>query len=483
MRLTGRLKFQLALFSVIALVAVALMGVHFMKLPAMLFGVGTYSVTVQLPQAGGLYGGGNVTYRGTEVGRVEAVRLTTNGVAADLSLKSGIDIPSDLEAEVHSQSAIGEQYVALLPRGDGPPLKDGDVIPLARTSVPPDINDLLTAANNGLQAIPHDNLKTVIDESYTAVGGLGPELSRIVRGTSNLAIDARANLDPLIALIDKSKPVLDSQTNTSDAIQAWAAHTAAVTAQLKTHDRDVAGVITKGGPAAEQVRQLIDRLKPTLPVLMANLVSIGQVAVTYRADIEELLVLLPQAVSALQAGIIANMNTKQAYKGQYLSFNLNLNLPPPCTTGFLPAQQQRAPTFQDAPDRADGDLYCRVPADSQLNVRGARNIPCETVPGKRAPTVAMCESNDQYVPLNDGYNWKGDPNATLSGQGVPQLPPGVPRPAAPPGSAPLPIATAQYDPSTGTYIGPDGQPHTQSNLANGAHPGSWQDMLIPPKVN
>jgi len=484
MRLHGRLKFQLALFTVIALVAVALMGLHFMKLPAMLFGVGRYTVTMQLPQTGGLYGGGNVTYRGTEVGRVETVRLTPTGVVADLSLKSGIDIPSDLEAEVHSQSAIGEQYVALLPRGGGPPLKNGDVIPLADTSVPPDINDLLAAANNGLQAIPHDNLKTVIDESYTAVGGLGPELSRIVRGTSDLAIDARANLDPLIALIDKSKPVLDSQTNTSDAIQAWAAHTAAVTSQLKTHDQAVAGVITKGGPAAEQVRQLIDRLQPTLPVLMANLVSIGQVAVTYRDDIEQLLVLLPQAVSALQAGIVANMNTKQAYRGQYLSFNLNLNLPPPCTTGFLPAQQQRVPTLEDAPDRtADGDLYCRVPADSPLNVRGARNIPCETVPGKRSPTVAMCESNEQYVPLNDGFNWKGDPNATLSGQDIPQLPPGSPPAAVPPGPAPPPIVTAQYDPNTGTYIGPDGQRHTQSDLANGAHPRSWQDLLVPPKPN
>ncbi len=30
------------------------------------------------------------------------------------------------------------------------------------------------------------------------------------------------------------------------------------------------------------------------------------------------------------------------------------------------------------------------------------------------------------MPLNDGYNWKGDPNATLSGQPVPQLPPGTP---------------------------------------------------------
>ena len=86
---------------------------------------------------------------------------------------------------MHSQSAIGEQYVALLPRsGDGPPLQDGDVIPLADTSVPPDINALARRhANAGLQAIPHDNLKTVIDESYTAVGGLGPELSRIVKGS------------------------------------------------------------------------------------------------------------------------------------------------------------------------------------------------------------------------------------------------------------------------------------------------------------
>ncbi|MCW2511866.1 MAG: virulence factor Mce family protein [Mycobacterium sp.] len=482
MRLHGRLKFQLALFTVIALVAVALMGLHFMKLPAMLFGVGRYTVTVQLPQTGGLYSGGNVTYRGTEVGRVESVGLTPTGVSAQLSLKSGIDIPSDLKAEVHSVSAIGEQYVALLPRGDGPPLKNGDVIPLAETSVPPDINQLLAAANNGLQAIPHDNLKTVVDESYTAVGGLGPELSRIVRGTSTLAIDARTNLDSLTALIDQAKPVLDSQTNTSDAIQAWAAHTAAVTSQLKNHDQAVAGVIIKGGPAAAQVRQLIDRLQPTLPVLMANLVSVGQVALTYRDDLEQLLVLFPPAVSALQAGIIANMNTKQPYKGQYLSFNLNVNLPPPCTTGFLPAQQQRAPTFQDAPERS-GDLYCRVPQDSPLNVRGARNIPCETVPGKRAPTVAMCESNEQYVPLNDGFNWKGDPNSTLTGQDIPQLPPGSPPAAAPPGPAPPPIAAAQYDPATGSFMGPDGHQYTQADLANGAHPHSWRDLLVPPKPN
>lgn len=70
----------------------------------MLFGVGRYTVTMELVEAGGLYRTGNVTYRGFEVGRVAAVRLTDTGVQAVLALKSGIDIPSDLKAEVHSHT-------------------------------------------------------------------------------------------------------------------------------------------------------------------------------------------------------------------------------------------------------------------------------------------------------------------------------------------------------------------------------------------
>jgi phospholipid/cholesterol/gamma-HCH transport system substrate-binding protein len=471
LHLPQRVIAQLVVFTAIALGVLAITFLHFVKLPAMLAGVGRYTVKMELPVSGGLYGTGNVTYRGFEVGRVESVRLTDTGVEAVLSLKSGIDVPSDLKAEVHSQSAIGETYVELLPRSTtARPLKNGDVIRLADTSVPPDINDLLGATNTALGAIPRDNLRTVVDESYTAVGGLGPELSRLISGSSKLAIDARKNLDPLLSLIDQTQPVLDSQNHTSDSIAAWAAQLATVTKELQTHDVAVAGAIDKGGPALGETRRLIERLQPTLPILLANLASVGQVALTYQNDIEQLLVVFPMAIAADQAGIVANANTKQAYRGQYLSFNLNLNLPPPCTTGFLPAQQQRIPTFEDYPNRPAGDLYCRVPQESPLNVRGARNIPCETVPGKRAPTVKLCESNQQYVPLNDGNNWKGDPNATLlegAAGAIPQLPP-------------APVA-APYDPATGTYTGPDGHQYTRSDLAQTAPKDKrWQSMLLPP---
>lgn len=493
---SNRIRIQLVMFVVLAITVIAILLLGYMRVPGRWFGIGQYTVRVELPASGNLYQGSSVTYRGTEVGRVDAVHLTSTGVEAELSLTSRIPIPSDLNAEVHSQTAIGEQYVALLPRdAAAPPLKNGAVIPRARTSIPPDIGGLLDSVNKGLQAIPHDNLKTVVDESAIAFGGLGPELSGIVKGGSALAIDAGKNRDELMAMIDGAGPVLDTQTDTSDAVRAWAAHLADVTGQLRNQDSALAGVLTKGGPATDEVRQLFDRLRPTLPILLANLVSVGAVAVVYRNDIEQLLVLIPQGVDILQGFGVANLNTKQGLRGLNMAFNLNMNMPPPCTTGFLPAQQRRPPSFEDAPDRPSGDLYCRIPQDSPYrNVRGARNVPCETVPGKRAPTVKLCESDEQYVPLNEGDNWKGDPNATFTDQDVPQLPPGTarpplngPAPAPTPGAAapPVPaIAAAQYDPATGTYLGPDGNTYTQTDLArNAPKEKTWQAMLMPPTSN
>jgi phospholipid/cholesterol/gamma-HCH transport system substrate-binding protein len=487
MHLTRQIWIQLAVLAVIAVTAFAYTVLDLMGLPNLLFGVGHYTVTVQLPQAAGLYQRANVTYRGTEVGEVDKVRLTPTGVDAVLSLRSDVKIPADLQAEVHSTSAVGEQYVALLPRsGGGPDLKNGDAITVNNTGVPPNINSLLDAANRGVEAIPGDNLKTVIDESYTAFGGLGPDINRFVKGGSTLAIDSYNNLPDLLNVVDNSAPVLNTQADTSDSVKAWAAHLATITGQLRDHDRDVRGVITNGAGGGEAVRQLLDRLQPTVPILAANLASVAPVLVTYRPDLEQLLVLLPQGTADLQAISLANRGSKQAYKGAYLSFHLNTNLPPPCQTGFLPVQQQRVAAVVDYPDRPAGDLYCRVPQDSPFNVRGARNIPCETRPGKRAPTVMMCESDENYVPLNDGLNWKGDPNATLSGQDVPQLPPGTAAPpgaAAPPGppGPATPIAAVGYDPATGIYVGPDGRVYTQGNISQtGRKDKKWQTLLLPP---
>ena len=122
-------------------------------------------------------------------------------------------------------------------------LRAGDVIPVDRVQVPPEIGSLLDATNRALQAIPPDNLRTVVDEAYTAVGGLGPELSRIVDGSTALAIEAGKTVDPITTLIDQSPPVLDSQVRTADSIETWANRMASITGQLKAQDTAFAGLL------------------------------------------------------------------------------------------------------------------------------------------------------------------------------------------------------------------------------------------------
>jgi phospholipid/cholesterol/gamma-HCH transport system substrate-binding protein len=490
LRLNRRTWIQLSILTLVTVVSCGAMAFNFMKLPATLFGIGEYNVTVDLPQSGGLYQTSVVTYRGTDVGQVKSVDVIATGVRAVLTLRSGVKVPSDVQASVHSRSAIGEQYIELtpLPGKDGEhsrPLRAGDVIPAGRVDVPVDVGHLLDITNRALQAIPRDNLRTVIDETNRAVGGLGPELSRIVDGSTALAIAGGQTVDPLATLIDQSPPVLNSQVQTSDAIATWANRTAAIMAQFKAQNAAVRDLLTQGTSGLEESRALLDRVAPAVPLLFANLVSLGDIAVVYRHDIEQLLVLFPQGIAGMAAIVVPSSNTKQELRGAQLDFNLNINLPPPCTTGYLPPTQRRSPASIDAPDRPAADLYCRVPQDSEFNVRGARNIPCETKPWKRAPTVELCESDEEYVPLNEGYNWKGDPNATYTGQGVPQYPPGQdPRLTPPLGTArtalaPPPVAVATYDPASGEYIGPDGRRYTESDLA---HPRakSWQQLLTPP---
>ena len=471
LRLSRTVWIQLAILAAVTIIACGVMAFGFVKVPALL-GVGRYQVTLELPASGGLYPTSVVTYRGSEIGRVSSIDVTRDGVRARLTLNSGTPIPADVSAAVHSRSAVGEQFVELTPNAgtSAAPLRDGDVIPAGKVQVPPDIGSLLDATNKALQAIPQDNLRTVVDEADKAVAGLGPELSRIVDGSTSLAIEAGKTIDPLGQLIDQSPPVLNSQVQTADSIATWAQRVASITGQLKAQDAAFADLLDQSGPALTEGKALFDRVAPALPVLLANLVSLGEIAVTYRADLEQLLVLYPQGTAVMSAIALANSGTKQDYRGIYLDFNLNLNLPPPCNTGFLPVRQQRSPSDVDAPERPAGELYCRVPQDSSLNVRGVRNIPCETNPAKRAPTVELCESDEQYVPLNEGFNWKGDPNATLSGQGIPQYPPGT----APP-------AVVPYDPATGGYIGPDGRSHTQGDLAQPGHQTdrTWQSMLVP----
>lgn len=444
--LTRFIRIQLAVFAIVGVIGLFVMVVFYIQAPTLL-GIGKMNVTLQLKETGNLYRFSNVTYRGVQIGKVTKVELTARGAEATLTLDTSPQIPANLDAEVRSISAVGEQYVDLRPRTDsGPYLRDGSVIALKDTKIPQPIGPVLDQTSALLNSIPQGKLTKLLDESFKAFNGASYDFGSLFDSSTQIAGDLNGVADRARTLTEDTGPLLDGQAQTADSIRTWARSLAGVTGQLSTNDPQIRTLLQRGPEAFNEASRLLDQIKPTLPVLLANLTTIGQIGVTYHAALEQVLVLLPPFTAAIQSFLGTKSPTGLATG----AFNLILSDPPACTVGFLPPSQWRSPADTTTVDTPDG-LYCKLPQDSPIGVRGARNYPCQGHPGKRAPTVEICDSDKPFMPLAMRQHVFGtyplDPN--LIAQGIPPddrvnqnrerifgpvegtpLPPGVVPPAA-----------------------------------------------------
>ncbi|MFD6464056.1 MCE family protein, partial [Streptomyces roseolus] len=288
MTLTRFVRIQLIIFAVLTVIGLVVMGGVYVQVPAML-GIGRYDVTVRLAATGGLYETANVAYRGTNVGKVDQVVLTPDGVEAHLSIDSDQKIPADVTAWVRSVSAIGEQYVDLVPVDNpkGGNLSDGAVIARDRTKLPQDVGSMLDQADKMLASITNTQLRQVIDEAFQAFNGAGPDLQRFLDSASLLVQEANNSAEPTKKLLDQIGPLLDTQIESDGAIRSWTQNLATVTDQLRAHDPSLRNVLRDGPSAMQTVSAQFESLRPTLPLLLNNLVSLGQVGVTYHAGLEQ----------------------------------------------------------------------------------------------------------------------------------------------------------------------------------------------------
>ena len=515
MLLTRMIKTQLLIFVALTVVALVVLSLGYLRLPTYA-GIGMYRMYANLPNSAGLYETANVTFRGTTVGKVLAVEPTEQGARVTMDIDNSTKLPVDTVANVHSVSAVGEQFLDLVSEENtGQYFKDGDTITKGR--VPAEVGPALDAAQRGLAALPEEKISVLLDETAKAVGGLGPSLQRLVDGTQALAGDFRENLPAVTDLVENSGPIIDSQVNSRDAISQWAANLNTIAAQTAEKDAALRSGLQQAAPTADQLNAVFSDVRESLPQTLANLEVVIDMLKRYNKNVEQVLVVLPQGAAIAQTATIF------APEG-LLHFGLGINIPPPCLTGFLPASQWRSPADTKTEPLPSG-LYCKIPKDAPNAVRGARNYPCADVPGKRAATPRECRSEEPYVPL--GTNpWYGDPNQIVDcpaagarctqpvnpGQVIPapsinngmnplpasQLPPPettlpTSDPLTPPGQGtvtcsgqqpnpciytPAAGPSAVYSPSSGEVVGPDGVKYSVTNSSSSGDSG-WKEMLAP----
>ncbi|GLF98387.1 MlaD family protein [Streptomyces yaizuensis] len=355
-------------FLLIAVLVLGFVGVRYADLGHHIGLRDHYVVRVQLERTGGLFTHANVTYRGVSVGRVGPIRLTADGAEADLRIQeSAPPIPADLEAVVANLSAVGEQYIDLRPRGTGGPhLGDGSVIASGDTRVPAPVTDLLTGIDELAGSVDLASLRTVVDEFGTAFAGRGDDLAALIDSGDAFVRAADAALPATTRLMTDGETVLRTQAEQAASLRAFATGARELSAELKASDGDLRRLIAAVPEATGQLDGLLADLEPEFGVVIANLLTPAQIAVTRQRGLEELLVTLPPLVSAGATAI----NRKEARIGLALTFFDPL----PCRKGYEGTRYREGDDISP-PATVNLRARCAEHPRTGINVRGSANAP------------------------------------------------------------------------------------------------------------
>jgi phospholipid/cholesterol/gamma-HCH transport system substrate-binding protein len=396
--ITRRTKIQLVIFAVITLFGVTFVGARYAQLDKAFYD-DNYTVTASFADSGGIFAGGEVTYRGVSIGKVNKLELTDAGVDVVLDIDNGYDeIPADTLAVVGNRSAVGEQYVELQPqRDDGPYLHNGSVIDEQDTRLPIATDTLLTHLSETVESVDKDDLKTTIDELGAAFGGTGEDLQTIIDSGNSFINTANDNFDVTTALIRDSNTVLHGQIDSESAIRNFSAQLQAFSSVLAGADPDLRQLIDTGGVAATQLRTFLEQNQVELGDLINNLVTTGDVIVKHLDGVKQILVIYPYVVEG-GFTVVSRSPDTGLYDAHFGMIITNQHV---CHEGYG-GTDTRPP--QDGSSRPmNVDARCNEPA-TESNARGAQNAPRAATSYADAPVVAS------YDPETGKLTW-GDPTA------------------------------------------------------------------------
>ncbi len=193
-------------------------------------GGGGYTVAAHFSRTFNLFPGSAVRVLGVEVGKVTDVTISPDDSTATVTLviDRGVQLPSDVNAHIIQGALLGERIVELEPAyTGGSALADGATIPVDRTTVPAEFDEVLESLNNYLEDLPPDEMARLIHNAAGTIDGLGTTMGTTLDATAGAVAALRDSSGDLVALsgrladLNETLATRDQQIGTM--IQDWQA--------------------------------------------------------------------------------------------------------------------------------------------------------------------------------------------------------------------------------------------------------------------
>ena len=292
---TGPLVIGLVVCAVVASVAIVAMG-HMSKI----------RITADFTNSVGLYEGDPVTIAGVPVGTVDAITPQGATVRVDLTFDSAYDVPADASAAIVAPTLVTGRYVQLAPTySGGPTMADGAAIPVERTAVPVEFDQLKDqlaqlTADLGPEGLNADgSVNELLASSADALSGNGATLGETVRSLSEATTTLNDSGEDIFATVRNLQAFVSALSANDEQVDRFVRQLATLSTLLNNNRTEFDAALQELVPAMEQVRTFVADNKDQLSTDVTQLVDITQLLVNREDDVAQLLHVAPTALSNL----------------------------------------------------------------------------------------------------------------------------------------------------------------------------------------
>jgi phospholipid/cholesterol/gamma-HCH transport system substrate-binding protein len=251
-------------------------------------------ITAYFTEAISIFPGSDVRILGVPVGTVDSVQPEGTEVKVTMTIDQGIGVPADAQAAVIVPSVVADRYIQLLPAySGGPQLADGAVIPVSRTAVPAEVDQIFASLNkfvadlgpNGVNK--HGALSNLIKTGAANLSGNGQYLNAMISQYGALSEDLGSDAGNLVATLDYLQQFTTMLKNNDGQVRLAEQQLASVFGFLATDRQDLSGALSNLSAALGQVQGFIASNRGLIKSNVAKLASITQLLVQERASLAE----------------------------------------------------------------------------------------------------------------------------------------------------------------------------------------------------
>jgi phospholipid/cholesterol/gamma-HCH transport system substrate-binding protein len=238
----------------VAIVVMGLIGVAVVVLSVVSFGTTKY--TAVLEHTGGLREGEDVEVHGVTKGEVTGIELEDDRVVVSFVLDSDIDLGSRTTATVKVATLLGTHYLEVDPSGTGE-LADG-AIPLERTSVPYNLQDVLESGAGALDELDPELLAEALTQVAGTLGATQDEIRPALEGVARLSGMVAARSDQTGALLTAARSVTDQLAASSKDIVALMKQTNLVTTEVTSRRAAIHRLLVETTELSRALRAIVE---------------------------------------------------------------------------------------------------------------------------------------------------------------------------------------------------------------------------------